>query len=141
VAVRVWGVAGDRLVEVLVEPGSEGIRVVGLPLDRGRTTADRVRAALVNSGLVRCSLSAAVRLDPALPGGGATSDLDLPIALGVLAHLGALDTKVRWLMATGRLGLDGIVHAEKLGERISLADVLAFACHTPAVGFEHVFET
>jgi hypothetical protein len=65
----------------------------------------------------------------------------LAIALAALAQVGQLGEGLRWILATGRLGLDGTVHAPGLSERTSLADVVGSLCHTPVVGFEHMFET
>lgn len=138
--VRVWGVVEERLIEVVVEPDpSGGIRIVGLPEDRSRTTADRVRAALTNAGLVSPAPSFSIRLEPSLSA-GPTSELDLPLALAALAHVGVLGAGLRWVMAAGRLGLDGAVYTEGLGERISLADVVESVCQTHVVASEHMFE-
>ena len=118
--VRVWGVAGDRLIEVRVEPlaGEAGMRILGLSDKRARTTADRVRAALVNSGLVQKAPTLTIRLQPPVLA-GTTSDLDLALALAALAGAGVLEAGLRWVLASGRLGLDGTVHARGLSERRS----------------------
>jgi hypothetical protein len=89
VGVRVWGVVEDRLIEVRVEPAESdaGLRVEGIPEDRARTTADRVRAALINSGLVREVPAAVVTLEPNLRA-GRTSELDVSIALALLIPSG-----------------------------------------------------
>jgi predicted ATPase with chaperone activity len=137
--VRVWGVVDDRLVEVLVQPGSDGIRIAGLPDHRARTTADRVRAALINSGVVRSVPLVTVRLHPEMVA-GTTGELDLPVALAVLARSGVLGAGLRWLLAVGRLGLDGAVYAQGV-ERLRLEEVVTSVCHSRVVGFEHVFET
>lgn len=140
--VRVWGVVDDRLIEVRAEPlgGSAGIRIDGLPEGRTRTTRDRVRAALVNSALVPEFPPVTVRLAPAVRG-PTTSDLDLPIALAVLVHAGVVRVDVRWILATGRLGLDGAVHAPDLPDRPTLADVVETLCRTRVLGSEHMFES
>ncbi len=139
--VRVWGVVEDRLIELRVEPatGGFGFRIEGLPEDRTRTTADRVRAALLNSGLVREAPAVAIRLEPLIRA-GTSSDLDLALALAALAGLGVIGAGLRWILATGRLGLDGTVHARELAERRTLAEVVHSLCHTPMLGFEHMFE-
>jgi magnesium chelatase family protein len=139
--VRVWGVVQDRLIEVLVEPafGVPGIRILGLPENRTRTTAERVRAALFNSGLVEEEPSVAIRLEPALRG-RSSSELDLPIALAVLAQVGGTGAMLRWILANGRLGLDGEVLAVGLSDRLSLADVARELCRTPVVESERMFE-
>jgi predicted ATPase with chaperone activity len=142
VDVRVWGVVDDRLIELLVEPpaGEAGMWILGLSDKRARTTADRVRAALVNSGLVQEAPRLTIRLEPPVLA-RTTGDLDLAIALAALAGAGVLEAGLRWILASGRLGQDGTVHARELAERTSLADVVASLCHTPVVGFEHMFET
>lgn len=118
VPVRVWGMVEDRLIELRIEPGDGcGPTVVGLPHDRVRSTVDRVRAALVNAGIVQEAPGVVVRLDPPLEG-GPTWELDLPIAVAWLAARGRVDPGIRWVMATGRLGLDGRVWSEDLEEPV-----------------------
>lgn len=117
---RIWGVAGDRLVEIVVEPGDEGVVVNGLPAARCRTVSDRVQAAIANSGLgVK---AAAVRAEPCLHEGEATAALDLPIALALLSWDAPAGSD--WVMAAGRLGLDGRIHAPDLREPVWLGDVV-----------------
>ncbi|MGH2572967.1 MAG: magnesium chelatase domain-containing protein [Actinomycetota bacterium] len=132
--VRVWGTVEDRLIELRVEPVTEdpGIGIVGLPERRTRSTADRVRAALVNSRLVREAPPVTIRLEPAVQG-GTPNDLDLAIALALLASVGAIGKGLRWILATGRLGLDGAVYASGVGP-LSLSEVVETLCRTPVVG-------
>jgi predicted ATPase with chaperone activity len=136
VGCRVWGLVEDRLIEVRSEPGA-AFQILGLPEDRSRTTSDRVRAALLNSGLVVEVPSVVIHVQPELRH-GPTSDLDLPVALGCLELTDLLG--LPWILARGRLGLDGRVVVPDLVERITLADVLERLCHTPLLGFEHMFE-
>jgi predicted ATPase with chaperone activity len=140
--VRLWGLVDDRLIELRVErpAGEAGMRILGLSDRRARTTADRVRAALINSGLVQEAPPLTIRLEPPVPA-GTTSELDLAIALAALARVGQLGEGLRWVLASGRLGLDGTVHSRGLSDRPSLAVVVESLCHTPVVGFEHMFET
>ncbi|MBI3647629.1 MAG: hypothetical protein HY240_02550 [Actinobacteria bacterium] len=141
--VRVWGVVEDRLIELRVEPGVTdlGIRIEGLPDDRTRTTGDRVRSALLNCGLVREAPAVTIRLEPPVRG-RTTSELDLALVLAVLARVGVIGAGLRWVLATGRLGLDGAVYARGVAERPAmLADVVGSLCQTPVLGFEHMFET
>ena len=139
-AVRVWGVVGDRLIEVCVEPSAgAGIQIEGLPESRTRTARDRVRATLFNSALVREDPYVVIRLEPAVRA-GATSALDLALALGVLGGVGVIAPGVRWILATGRLGLDGMVHADGLAEWLSLSDVVESLCQTRDVDSERMFE-
>lgn len=139
--VRVWGVAEDRLIELLAEraPDGAGMRIEGLPGDRVRTAADRVRAALVNSGLLREVPSVTLRVRPPLRA-GATSDLDLPLALAVLAHAGLVASGLRWILATGRLGLDGTIHADDLTGPTTIVSVVTVLGRAAAVSSEHMFE-
>jgi predicted ATPase with chaperone activity len=134
----VWGTVGDRLIELVAEPAG-AFGVVGLPDDRARTTADRVRAAMVNSGLLGEAPSVSVRLDPPVRS-GPTWNLDLAVALASLASTGLVGRRVRWILASGRLGLDGAVLAPGLEEQVPLAEVVHRFCHTPLLGSEHVFE-
>lgn len=123
--VRVWGVVEDRLIEVRVEPAESGagLRVEGVPEDRARTTADRIRAALINSELVREVPAAVVTLEPNLRA-GCTSELDVSIALALLASVGRLCAHLRWVLATGRLGLDGAVESRDLPEPTSIVTIV-----------------
>ena len=108
--VRVWGVMGDLLVEIVVEPGraEPGLRIDGLPRGRDRTTSDRVRAALINAGLVTEAPALRMSLRPALRR-GRTSELDAALAFAVLAHAGWLGPDVGWVLAIERAGLDGTI--------------------------------
>jgi predicted ATPase with chaperone activity len=142
---RVWGVLVDRLVEVRVAsapgagPGDAGFAIEGLPEDRSCTSADRVRAALLNSGLVSEAPSVTLHLEPAV-GAGPTSDLDLALALAALAHCGFVGAGLRWILANGRLGLGGTVFAPGLSDHPALAEVARTLCHTPVVESERTFE-
>ena len=84
-----------------------------------------MRAALVNSGLLVREPVAVVRIDPPIRA-GATSDLDLPIALAALAQLGVI-RRVGWIFAGGRLGLDGRIHID-LDNRLSIVTVVTDLC-------------
>ncbi len=139
--VRVWGVVEDRLIEVRVraaQPGA-GMSIEGLPEGRQRTTADRVRAALVSSGLMTEAPAVAIRLEPAVLG-GRTSELDLTITLAALAHDGRLGPGLRWIFATGRLGLDGSVFAADLEERASIVRFVTALGGGDSLHFERMFE-
>lgn len=121
--VRVWGVVEDRLIEVQAEStmGDPGFRIESLPRDRTGTTADRVRTALINSRLLEGAPPMTIRLEPVVRG-MTTSELDLAIALSVLAQAGGIGVKLPWILATGRLGLDGEVFAPGLPDPLTLAD-------------------
>ena len=121
VGVRVWGVVDDRLVELVAGPGDR-FEIRGLPHQCSRTTEDRVRAALINVGLFTKMPSTVVDLRPAV-WSGATSDLDLAVALALLARAGVLD-RTSWIFAVGRLGLDGTIHAPGLDQAVTVADAV-----------------
>ncbi len=102
------GVNGTRVsVEVHVSNGLPGFTVVGLPDAAVRESRDRVRAALLSSGLTWPLRRVTVNLAPSgVRKGGA--GLDLPIAIGLLVASGELDRDaVDGLAFVGELGLDG----------------------------------
>jgi len=118
------GVDGKLVfVEVHVSNGLPGFTVVGLPDAAVRESRDRVRAALLSSGLSWPLRRVTVNLAPSgMRKGGA--GLDLPIALGVLVASGAVAPRdIEGLAFIGELGLDGslrgvpgtVVLAEALG--------------------------
>lgn len=94
-------------VEVHVSNGLPGFAVVGLPDASCREARDRVRAALLSSGLPWPQRRVTVNLAPSsMRKGGA--GLDLPIAIGLLVAQGALKPDVVEETAfLGELGLDG----------------------------------
>jgi magnesium chelatase family protein len=96
-------------VEVHVSNGLPGFTVVGLPDAAVRESRDRVRAALLSSGLSWPLRRVTVNLAPSgVRKGG--SGLDLPIAVGLLAATGVLDVRTAGAHAfVGELGLDGSV--------------------------------
>jgi len=102
------GVEGRRvLVEVHVSNGLPGFTIVGLPDAACREARDRVRAALLSSGLVWPMRRVTVNLAPS----GvrkAGSGLDLPVAIGLLVATGEIDpAAVADCGFLGELGLDG----------------------------------
>jgi predicted ATPase with chaperone activity len=109
-----------QLVEILTEPGIT-FCISGLAEGRARSTEDRVRAALVNTVLPEVP-PVSIRLDPAVTSAGA-SDLDLAIAMAILLHVRLIGTDARWVLASGRLGLDGTVHSAELEVRFTLTDL------------------
>ncbi|MEY2469454.1 MAG: magnesium chelatase family protein [Actinomycetota bacterium] len=132
-------------VEVHVSHGLPGFTVVGLPDAACRESRDRVRAAVMSSGLKWPNKRITVNLAPSgLRKTGA--GLDLPIALGVLAAADEVPLDaLSGIGVIGELGLDGrvrsvpgvvcmvpAVHAEVV--------VVPFASHTEAmvVGERHV---
>lgn len=102
------GVTGHPVsVEVHVSQGLPGYTLVGLPDASCRESRDRVRAAILSSGLSWPLKRVTINLAPSsLRKHGAA--LDLPIALGLLAASGQLpDRSLAATGAVGELGLDG----------------------------------
>lgn len=93
-------------VEATVEPGIPSFSIEGFADHDCRTTRDRVRAAMLSSGLSWPMGKIAVRVVEPVP--ERTADLDLEIALGVLKASDQLpDVDVDDLR--GELGLDGSI--------------------------------
>lgn len=98
-------------VQVQVAGGAVAFTVVGLP-DKAVTEArERVRAALVASGLALPPKRIIINLAPAdLPKEG--SHYDLPIALGLMAAIGAIPADaLKGFTVLGELALDGTITA------------------------------
>ncbi|HXY95267.1 MAG TPA: YifB family Mg chelatase-like AAA ATPase [Acidimicrobiia bacterium] len=118
------GVDGQPVtVEVHVAPGLPAYHVVGLPDAAVRESRERVRAAVLSSGLSFPNTRITVNLAP----GGVRksgSGLELAVALGVLAAADELPSGVLDGVAVlGELGLDGSVRA--VPGTLALVDALA----------------
>lgn len=102
-----------RAVEVQVQlsTGIPRFVIVGLPDKAVAESRERVRAALTAIGLALPPKVITINLSPAdLPNEG--SHFDLPIALGLLAAVGATDAEMlSHYVAVGELGLDGRIAA------------------------------
>src|SRR3989441_946438 len=96
-------------VQVQVAPGLPAFNIVGLPDKAVSEAKERVRAALVASGLALPARRITINLAPAdLPKEG--SHYDLPIALGLMAAIGAMPhDAVSGFTVLGELGLDGSI--------------------------------
>lgn len=94
-------------VQVQISPGNVAFTVVGLPDKAVGESRERVRSALVSSALALPSKRITVNLAPAdLPKEG--SHYDLPIALGVMAAIGAIPgDALEGFTVLGELALDG----------------------------------
>jgi magnesium chelatase family protein len=94
-------------VQVLVSSGNVVFNIVGLPDKTVGESRERVRAALIASGLSLPAKRITVNLAPAdLPKEG--SHYDLPIALGVMAAIGAIPSDaLEGYVVVGELALDG----------------------------------
>ena len=92
-------------------PGLPAFNVVGLADKAVSEARERVRAALVASGLALPARRITVNLAPAdLPKEG--SHYDLPIALGLMAAIGAIPPDaLSGFTVLGELGLDGSIAA------------------------------
>ncbi|MEM6711689.1 MAG: YifB family Mg chelatase-like AAA ATPase [Pseudomonadota bacterium] len=98
-------------VQVHITPGLVGFSIVGLPDKAVAESRERVRSALTASGLAMPAKRITVNLAPAdLPKEG--SHFDLPIALGVMAAMGAIsDDAMAGHVVLGELSLDGALTA------------------------------
>jgi magnesium chelatase family protein len=96
-------------VQVMVAPGKVGMHIVGLPDKAVAESRERVQAALHASGLALPAKKVTVNLAPAdLPKEG--SHFDLPIALGLMAALGAIPCDaLNGYVVLGELSLDGTI--------------------------------
>ncbi len=96
-------------VQVMVAPGKVGIQIVGLPDKAVAESRERVQAALHASGLSMPAKKVTINLAPAdLPKEG--SHYDLPIALGLMAALGAIPgDALNDYVVLGELSLDGTI--------------------------------
>ena len=111
-AAIVVGVDGHRVaVEVHAARGIPGLTIVGLPDASCREARDRVRAAVLASGLKWTDQRITVNLAPSTTR-KVGSALDLAIAIGVLVAAGQLDAPlVREIAFIGELGLDGTIRS------------------------------
>src|ERR687892_132583 len=96
-------------VQVQVAPGLPAFNIVGLPEKAVSEAKERVRAALVPSGLALPARRIPFNLAPAdMPKEG--SHYDLPIALGLMAAIGAIPhDALNGFTVLGELGLDGSI--------------------------------
>ncbi|RLQ86860.1 YifB family Mg chelatase-like AAA ATPase [Notoacmeibacter ruber] len=96
-------------VQVMVAPGKMNTQIVGLPDKAVAESRERVQAALHASGLSMPVKRVTVNLAPAdLPKEG--SHYDLPIALGLMAAMGAIPADaLDGFTVLGELSLDGSI--------------------------------
>lgn len=96
-------------VQVMIAPGKIGMQIVGLPDKAVAESRERVQAALHASGLALPAKKVTINLAPAdLPKEG--SHFDLPIALGLMAALGAIPSDaLENYVVLGELALDGTI--------------------------------
>ena len=98
-------------VQVQVAPGLPAFAIVGLPDKAVSEARERVRSALIASGLALPARRIIVNLAPAdLPKEG--SHYDLPIALGLMGAMGAIPPDaLSGFTVLGELGWDAVVCA------------------------------
>ncbi len=96
-------------VQVQIGPGQVAFTIVGLPDKAVGESRERVRSALLASGLALPAKRVTVNLAPAdLPKEG--SHFDLPIALALMAAMGAVPAAdLDGYMVLGELALDGSI--------------------------------
>ncbi|MEW5422064.1 YifB family Mg chelatase-like AAA ATPase [Amorphus sp. 3PC139-8] len=96
-------------VQVQIGPGAVAFTIVGLPDKAVAESRERVRSALIASGLSLPPKRITVNLAPAdLPKEG--SHYDLPIAVGLMAAMGVLPAdQVLDYVVLGELSLDGTI--------------------------------
>src|ERR1700739_1270948 len=96
-------------VQVQVAAGLPAFNIVGLPAKGGSEAKESGRAALTASGLALPARRITINLAPAdLPKEG--SHYDLPIALGLMAAIGAIPhDALSGFTVLGELGLDGSI--------------------------------
>jgi magnesium chelatase family protein len=98
-----------RSVDVQVQVAPAAFAIVGLPDKAVSEARERVRSALIASGLALPARRITVNLAPAdLPKEG--SHYDLPIALGLMAAIGAIPPDaLNGFTVLGELGLNGSI--------------------------------
>ena len=98
-------------VQVQISPGNVAFTIVGLADKAVAESRERVRSALIASGLALPAKRITVNLAPAdLPKEG--SHYDLPIALGVMSAIGAIPADaLAGFTVLGELALDGSITA------------------------------
>ncbi|MEV6109800.1 YifB family Mg chelatase-like AAA ATPase [Streptomyces sp. NPDC051940] len=125
-SVTLVGVEGVVVeVQADLEPGVANFSLVGLPDRSLAESRDRVRAAVVNSGVSWPQRKLTIGLSPAsVPKGG--SGFDLAIACAILGAAERIDpSQLAHLVMIGELGLDGRVRAVRgvLPAVLAAADV------------------
>jgi len=106
------GLEGNLIeIEVDISDGLPGYTLLGLPAGALAESRDRVRAAMINSGLPWPNKKVTVSLSPAwLSKSG--SHFDLPIAIGLLVAQGVITAPIpESLFMMGELGLDGALRS------------------------------
>lgn len=102
--------AQPQMVRVTVTPGLSRFRVQGIADQHGREVRDRLRAAIIASGLAWPLGAISVEVAGPIP--ERTADLDLPMALSILKATGRPPGDVDVTGFRGALGLDGSIRGD-----------------------------
>jgi magnesium chelatase family protein len=132
----VLGARGHRVgVEVHVGPGLPSLTMLGLPDESCREARDRVRAAVLSSGLSWPDRRVTVNLAPPTHRKSG-SGLDLAIAVGVLAATEQIDAEALGGRGfAGELGLDGSLRAVAgVAPMVGVAPELEWVVPSASVG-------
>lgn len=112
ITVRSFTLIGSKVVPVTVEVDLlrrlPRIVIVGLPAAEAKETSERVRSAIIGAGFEFPRLRVVVNISPNVPI-LATSSLDLPIAIGILAASGQIGEPSPSFAFYGELSLYGDV--------------------------------
>jgi len=106
-----YGIESNLItVETDLNNGLPALTMVGLPDITVREARDRIRAAIVNSGFKFPAKRITINLSPANTR-KAGSHFDLPIAVGMLAAIGEVQTyRLNQYVFIGELSLDGKIN-------------------------------
>jgi magnesium chelatase family protein len=104
----IYGIDGIKIdVEIDISFGLPAFNIVGLPETSVKESKERVRAAIKNAGFEFPNDRITINLAPADVRKEGSS-FDLPIAVGILASLGAIkEEAINGCLISGELSLDG----------------------------------
>ena len=141
-AIAVAGIEGHVIrIDAAITSGAAGLVATGLPGTTVRRTADRVRAAIINSGHAWPDGQITVAVGPAgMPNRG--SSLDLGIAFAILAAAGTVMYLSRRVVVMtsrpGRISAEfQIDAAEPRGEEFRTSAEYAAYCREVSIGLTH----
>ncbi len=138
--VALLGLIGHQVdVEVDISDGLPGYTLLGLPDAALTESRERVRSALLNSGLPWPNKKVTISLSPAwLPKSG--SHYDLPIAIGLLVAQGLIPHHIpESTVLMGELGLDGGIRFIR-GVLPTLIASLTFGANCAIVPMSNYYE-
>lgn len=118
------GASAHRVkIRARLDPGPSGFEVIGIADHLCRELRDRIRAALLSSGIEWPAGRVMIDMDP--PPVIPSSSLDLPVATAVLQARGIIPCTGEDYAAFGELGLDGTIRP--VAGAVALAEALAGA--------------